>query len=155
MAQEHERGLGNWQAELAEMAGALPRDARRAEGARRRRAGLEVDAARMRDNIERLHGLVVRRGRGDALLAPRSARRARTRWLETLVAARRARRPRICARCARARWPATPTPAGIDAAPDAALFDAGACGRSRARRARPPRSSTAARSAVRVRQSDR
>jgi 3-carboxy-cis,cis-muconate cycloisomerase len=59
MAQEHERGLGNWQAELAEWAqlfacahGALRPLADAAV------AGIEVDAARMRENIERQHGLV-------------------------------------------------------------------------------------------------
>jgi len=57
MAQEHERGLGGWQAELAEWAalyagvhGALHALAQAAPG-------LQVDAARMRANIDALHGL--------------------------------------------------------------------------------------------------
>ncbi len=58
MPQEHERGLGGWQAELAEWPalfiaahGSVAALADAAEG-------LEVDAARMRDNIERQHGAV-------------------------------------------------------------------------------------------------
>ena len=58
MGQEHERGLGGWQAELAEwpalFIGAHGSIAALADAA----AGLEVDAARMRDNIERQHGAV-------------------------------------------------------------------------------------------------
>ncbi len=58
MSQEHERGLGGWQAELAEwpalFIGAHGSIAALADAA----AGLEVDAARMRDNIERQHGAV-------------------------------------------------------------------------------------------------
>ena len=58
MAQEHERGLGNWQAELAEWVGlwtgvhgALAALAEAAEG-------LEVNRLRMRANIDALQGLV-------------------------------------------------------------------------------------------------
>ena len=59
MAQEHERGLGNWQAELAEWAQLFTA----AHGGLKALAdaaalGLEVDTARMRENIERQHGLV-------------------------------------------------------------------------------------------------
>ena len=58
MAQEHERGLGNWQAELAEWAGlwtsAHGALAALAEAA----AGLQVNRARMRANIDALQGLV-------------------------------------------------------------------------------------------------
>jgi len=58
MGQEHERGLGGWQAELAEwpalFIGAHGSVAALADAA----AALEVDAARMRDNIERQHGAV-------------------------------------------------------------------------------------------------
>lgn len=58
MAQEHERGLGGWQAELAEwpslFIGAHGSLAALADAA----AGLEVDSARMRCNIERQHGAV-------------------------------------------------------------------------------------------------
>ena len=58
MAQEHERGIGNWQAELAEWPGLFMA----AHGAARALAeafgGLQVDSGRMRRNIDSLHGLV-------------------------------------------------------------------------------------------------
>lgn len=58
MNQEHERGLGNWQAELAEW----PNLFLSAHGALHALdeafAGLQVDGGRMRSNIESLHGLV-------------------------------------------------------------------------------------------------
>jgi 3-carboxy-cis,cis-muconate cycloisomerase len=58
MVQEHERGLGNWQAELAETAGLYIA----AHGALKALAdvagGLTVDAARMLRNIDALQGLV-------------------------------------------------------------------------------------------------
>ena len=58
MPQEHERGLGNWQAELAETAG-LYIAAHGAVKALADIAGqLRIDAPRMRANIESLHGLV-------------------------------------------------------------------------------------------------
>jgi 3-carboxy-cis,cis-muconate cycloisomerase len=59
MGQQHERGLGNWQAELAEW----PTLFLSAHGALRALndafAGLTVDAARMRVNIDALQGLVA------------------------------------------------------------------------------------------------
>jgi 3-carboxy-cis,cis-muconate cycloisomerase len=62
MAQEHERGLGNWQAELAEWPGLFLS----AHGALNALAdavgGLAVDTARMRRNIESLQGLVFAEG---------------------------------------------------------------------------------------------
>jgi 3-carboxy-cis,cis-muconate cycloisomerase len=58
MGQQHERGLGNWQAELAEW----PNLFLSAHGALRALneafGGLQVDAMRMLRNIESLHGLV-------------------------------------------------------------------------------------------------
>jgi 3-carboxy-cis,cis-muconate cycloisomerase len=58
MAQEHERGLGNWQAELAElqelMAGTHGALFALAQAA----GGLQVDRARMRRNIDAQQGLV-------------------------------------------------------------------------------------------------
>jgi 3-carboxy-cis,cis-muconate cycloisomerase len=59
MGQQHERGLGNWQAELAEW----PTLFLSAHGALRALndafAGLTVDTARMRANIDALQGLVA------------------------------------------------------------------------------------------------
>jgi len=59
MPQEHERGLGNWHAEWV----ALPDLAMTAMGALNQMAdmvpGLEVDADRMRANLEVTHGLIM------------------------------------------------------------------------------------------------
>lgn len=58
MGQQHERGLGNWQAELAEWPG-LFLSAHGALGALNEAiGGLQVDSARMRANIDALGGLV-------------------------------------------------------------------------------------------------
>jgi 3-carboxy-cis,cis-muconate cycloisomerase len=58
MPQEHERGLGGWHAEWE----ALPELIRRCGGALHRTVelmkGLEVDAARMRQNLDVTHGLI-------------------------------------------------------------------------------------------------
>ena len=58
MAQEHERGLGNWQAELAETAGLYIAAHGAVKALAEIAAHLHVDAPRMRANIESLHGLV-------------------------------------------------------------------------------------------------
>lgn len=58
MAQEHERGLGNWQAELAEWAGLFLSAHGAVKALAEAAEGLEVDQARMRANIEALQGLV-------------------------------------------------------------------------------------------------
>ena len=62
MPQEHERGLGNWQAELAEWPGLFISAHGAASALAGAAAGLEVDTARMRHNIEALHGLVFAEG---------------------------------------------------------------------------------------------
>ena len=58
MEQEHERGLGNWQAELAETAGLYIAAHGAVKALADIAADLQVDAPRMRANIESLHGLV-------------------------------------------------------------------------------------------------
>jgi len=58
MPQEHERGLGNWQAELAEWAGLFISADGAAKALAEAAAGLHVDTQRMRENIERMQGLV-------------------------------------------------------------------------------------------------
>jgi 3-carboxy-cis,cis-muconate cycloisomerase len=58
MAQEHERGLGNWQAELAEWAGLVISAHGAVKALAEAAAGLQVDEARMRANIEAFSGLV-------------------------------------------------------------------------------------------------
>jgi len=89
MGQQHERGLGNWQAELAEW----PALFLSAHGALHALvdafAGLQVDEGRMRANIDALHGLVfaesasiwlagaIGRPRAHALVEEMSQRAAR------------------------------------------------------------------------------
>ena len=75
MVQEHERGLGNWHAEwetLPEIcmlcAGALGQIVQMIEG-------LEIDAARMRDNLDATHGLIMAEA-VCAALAPKLGREA-------------------------------------------------------------------------------
>lgn len=58
MAQEHERGLGNWQAELAETAGLYISVHGSLSALADVAGGLEVDANRMLANIDALQGLV-------------------------------------------------------------------------------------------------
>jgi 3-carboxy-cis,cis-muconate cycloisomerase len=77
MGQEHERGLGNWQAELAEWAGlwtSLHGGLRpMAEAAR----GLQVDEQRMRSNIDALH---AQTGAFDLATAQAARARAEEGW---------------------------------------------------------------------------
>ena len=75
MVQEHERGLGNWHAEwdtLPEIcmlsAGALGQLTQMIEG-------LEIDAARMRHNLDATHGLILAEA-VSAALAPKLGREA-------------------------------------------------------------------------------
>ena len=58
MAQEHERGLGNWQAELAEWPGLFTGLHASAQALAEAFEGMQVDAPRMRRNIDQLQGLV-------------------------------------------------------------------------------------------------
>ena len=58
MAQEHERGLGNWQAELAEWSGLWTSAHAAVSALAEAAAGLQIDRRRMRGNIDALHGLV-------------------------------------------------------------------------------------------------
>ena len=58
MPQEHQRGLGNWQAELAEWPGLFMAAHGSVRALADACAGLEVDAARMRVNIEAQRGAV-------------------------------------------------------------------------------------------------
>ncbi|AEK61907.1 3-carboxy-cis,cis-muconate cycloisomerase [Collimonas fungivorans] len=58
MGQQHERGLGNWQAELAEWPGLFLSAHGALSALNEAVAGLQVDAARMLRNIDALQGLV-------------------------------------------------------------------------------------------------
>ena len=62
MPQEHERGLGNWQAELAEWPGLFLSAHGAATALADAVAGLSVDTARMRRNVDALQGLVFAEG---------------------------------------------------------------------------------------------
>ena len=62
MPQEHERGLGNWQAELAEWPGLFMSAHGAVNALAEAAAGLKVDTARMRRNIDALQGLVFAEG---------------------------------------------------------------------------------------------
>ena len=83
MPQEHERGLGNWQAELAEM-GALLACTHGALAALTPAAtGLQVDRARMVRNIDALQGLVF--AEALAMRAAREIGKAEAHhWVESL-----------------------------------------------------------------------
>ena len=62
MPQEHERGLGNWQAELAEWPGLFMSAHGAVHALADAVAGLVVDPQRMRANIDALRGLVFAEG---------------------------------------------------------------------------------------------
>jgi 3-carboxy-cis,cis-muconate cycloisomerase len=58
MGQQHERGLGNWQAELAEWPGLFLSAHGALQALNDAMAGLQVDHGRMRRNIDAMQGLV-------------------------------------------------------------------------------------------------
>ena len=58
MPQEHERALGNWQAELAEWPGLLMSAHSSARAMAQALPGLQVDTARMRANLENLRAIL-------------------------------------------------------------------------------------------------
>jgi 3-carboxy-cis,cis-muconate cycloisomerase len=58
MGQQHERGLGNWQAELAEWPGLFLSAHGALSALNEAMAGLQVDPARMRANIDAQRGMV-------------------------------------------------------------------------------------------------
>lgn len=121
MGQQHERGLGNWQAELA----AWPQLFLGAHGALQALndafAGLQVDRARMLRNIDALQGLVFAEA-ASACMASAIGRPAAHALLEHLSqqAVQTGRHLRDLALEAAQDDPAL---AGIDAAQLAALFD--------------------------------
>jgi 3-carboxy-cis,cis-muconate cycloisomerase len=73
MPQEHERGLGNWQAELAQYPEVLLRSVAGAEALADLLEGLQFDPTRCRANIDALHGTVFSE-RLAALLIPKLGR---------------------------------------------------------------------------------
>ncbi len=83
MPQEHERGLGGWQAELAEWPGLLTSVHGAASALAEAMQGLTVDRAKMRSNIEALRGLVFAEA-ASARLAGRIGKSAAHALLEQL-----------------------------------------------------------------------
>jgi len=79
MPQEHERGLGNWQAELAEWPGLFLSAHGAVHALADAAAGLAVDTARMRRNIDALNGLVF--AEAAAMLLARHLGKARAQAL--------------------------------------------------------------------------
>jgi 3-carboxy-cis,cis-muconate cycloisomerase len=60
-AQEHERGIGGWQAEWEALSGALAYTGGAADAVLRTLRGLEVDAGRMLDNLQASEGVAAER----------------------------------------------------------------------------------------------
>jgi 3-carboxy-cis,cis-muconate cycloisomerase len=67
MPQEHERGLGNWQAELAEWPGLFTGAHSALKALNDAFEGLQVNTVRMRENIESLQGLIFAEAAGQVL----------------------------------------------------------------------------------------
>jgi 3-carboxy-cis,cis-muconate cycloisomerase len=141
MAQEQERGLGNWQAELAEWAGLFTATHAALAALAPAAAGLQVDEARMAAHIEALHGLVSAEAvvawlapvLGKPVAAPlveALCRRvvAEQVHLKDLVRATLADDPRVAAHCTAGQFEA-----GLDAAFDARLAAAPAWQQAKAR----------------------
>ena len=79
MPQQHERGLGNWQAELAEWPSLFMSAHGAVNALADAAAGLSVDTARMRHNIDALNGLVF--AEAAAMLLARHLGKARAQAL--------------------------------------------------------------------------
>ena len=136
MPQEHERGLGNWQAELAEWPGLFMS----AHGAVHALAGavtgLAVDPHRMRANIDALQGLVF--AEGVAMLLARHIGKARAHALleslskKTVTEHRHLRDLTLAAVAADAELQTV-----VDAAELRSVFDADATARRASALARP------------------
>ena len=69
MGQQHERGLGNWQAELAEWPGLFLSAHGALQALNDAFAGLQVDTSRMLSNIDALQGLIFAEAASAALAA--------------------------------------------------------------------------------------
>jgi 3-carboxy-cis,cis-muconate cycloisomerase len=86
MPQEHERGLGNWQAELAEWPGLFTSAHGAAQALCDALGGLQVHPGRMRQNIEALRGSVFTEPGFDAQAATAPAAALAERLLAALEA---------------------------------------------------------------------
>jgi len=129
MPQEHERGLGNWQAELAEWAGLFISTHGALRALATAAAGLEVHQQQMRANIDRLLGLVYAEALSTSLAATMGKAAAHALvegWSH--AALREQRQLRDIAQ-------ASPEGAALGAETLAALFDADAAADQARRRA--------------------
>jgi 3-carboxy-cis,cis-muconate cycloisomerase len=88
MGHEHERGLGNWHAEWETLPEICMLSAGALEQVTHMIEGLEIDTARMRDNLDATHGLILAEAVSSAL-APGLGREAAHALVEE--ACRRAR----------------------------------------------------------------
>ena len=89
MPQAHERGLGDWQAELVEFSGLLATTHGAVQAVLQAVTGLQVDAARMGRNIEAQRGLVFAEALSMRLagtLGKSAAHRLVEGWTRTVVA---------------------------------------------------------------------
>jgi 3-carboxy-cis,cis-muconate cycloisomerase len=128
MRQEHERGLGNWQAELAEWAGLFVSTHGALKALAEASAGLEVNRSSMRASIDRLLGLVYAEALSMRLARNLGKEKSHHRvesWSQTVVREQRHLRE-VTAEALRADPALDPT-----LGPDelAALFDADAAAR--------------------------
>lgn len=82
MVQEHERAVGGWQAEWPIVAGVIQSTGLATASMAEATEGLQVDAARMRANIERTNGVIFAE-RAMLLLGPTLGRDAAHKILET------------------------------------------------------------------------
>ena len=123
MGQAHERGLGDWQAELAEWPSLFLETHGALVALADACAGLDVNAGRMRDNIERQHGTVFAGSGGDA--ARSCARQGEAHELLATLSARAASEGGDL----RALLRAEPAARGVDAVALDAAFDVDAAAR--------------------------
>jgi len=124
MPQEHQRGLGNWQAELAEWAGLFISAHGAVRAMREACAGLAVDQARMRRNIDALQGLVY--GESAAAKVAAVTGKSRAHALFEQLSRRTVAEGANLRDVSLAAIDADPALTGVDRAAVAACFDADA-----------------------------
>ena len=122
MGQQHERGLGNWQAELAEWPGLFLSAHGALQALNDAFAGLQVDPARMLRNIDALQGLVFAEA-ASAWLAASIGRPAAHRLLEDMSAQALANGRHLAEVLAEAVQADAALRGRVDPAAQAALFD--------------------------------
>ncbi|MES2991661.1 MAG: 3-carboxy-cis,cis-muconate cycloisomerase [Pseudomonadota bacterium] len=127
MPQAHERGLGDWQAELAEWPGLFLSAHGALDALADAAAGLTIDGARMRRNIDALNGLVFAEA-ASMLLAPPLGKARAQQLLDTLSRATTDAQP-LLGQVQRAVANDATLAAAIDSAALSAAFDIDAAAR--------------------------